>query len=166
MSSVSRVLAVALGLGLAAAAGFAGAAGCSKQPERAAPRMHELRALGARVEAPESWEVTATERGAYRIGAGTGKQVFVREVAFPPRTIGELYATECARAPEPGTKTTTPAGAMVVECKLISATKDGRSVELTHVASLIRIGERGIKCHFGIAGDAEAATAVCRSLRP
>jgi len=59
-----------------------------------------------------------------------------------------------------------PTGALVVECRLASTTPDGREVELVHVASLIRVGDRGIKCHFGIDGDASAATAVCRSLRP
>jgi len=144
------------------------AIGCGK---RAAPEAHRavrVGKLGATVDAPPAWEVAALGKDSYRVGTGPGDQVFVREVAFPPRTIDELYATECARALEPGTKATTPAGAMIVECRLGSTTPDGKAVELVHVASLIRAGERGIKCHFGIAGDAAAATAtaVCRSLRP
>jgi hypothetical protein len=136
--------------------------------KRAAPEAHGAVRIGklATVDAPPGWEVTAAGKESYRVGTGPGEQVSVREVAFAPRTIDELYATECARAIEPGTKAMTPAGAMIVECRLASTTPDGKSVELVHVASLIRAGDRGIKCHFGITGDAEAAAAVCRSLRP
>ena len=144
----------------------AAAIACGK---RAAPEAHravQIGKLGATVDAPPAWEVTALGKEAYRVGPGPGEQVFVREVAFAPRTIDELYATECARAIEPGTKATAPSGAMIVECRLPSTTPDGKSVELEHVASLIRNGDRGIKCNFGIAGDAAIATAVCRSLRP
>jgi len=141
--------------------------GCGK---RAAPpeahRAVRVGKLAATVDAPPSWEVTSLGKDSYRVGTGPGEQVFVREVAFPPRTLDELYATECARAIEPGTKATTPPGALIVECRLTSTTPDGNEVELFHVASLIRAGDRGIKCHFGIDGDASAATAVCRSLRP
>jgi hypothetical protein len=144
----------------------AAAIGCGK---RAAPEAHravKIGKLGATVDAPPDWEVTALGKASYRVGTGPGEQVFVRDVAFPPKTIDELYATECARAIEPGTKATTPAGAMIVECRLPSTTPDGKAVELVHVASLIHAGDRGIKCHFGIAGEAAAAAAVCRSLRP
>jgi len=146
--------------------------------KRASPEAHRAVRIGklATVDAPPGWEVaamggamgSAMGSASYRVGAGPGEQVFVREVAFPPQTLDELYATACARAMAPGTKATTPAGAMVVECKVASTKRDGKSIELVHVAALIRAGDRGIKCHFGIAGDAEArvAAAVCRSLRP
>ena len=155
----SALLLVPLGAALVVAA-------CGK---RAAPEAHRavrIGQLGATVDAPPSWEVTALGKGSYRVGAGPGEQVVVREVAFPPSTIEELYATECARATGPGTKTATPTGALIVECRLGSTQPDGEAVELVHVASLIRAGNRGIKCHFGIDGDAEVAAAVCRSLRP
>ena len=138
---------------------------CGKRARPAAHRAVRIGALGATVDAPPDWEAAAVSKAVYRVGAGPGEQVFVREVAFAPATMDELYATECARAIEPGTKAMTPAGAMIVECRVWSATPDGKSVELVHVASLLRAGDRGIKCHFGIAGDAEAAAAVCRSLR-
>jgi len=144
----------------------AASSACGK---RAAPEAHRalrIGKLGATVDAPPDWEVAEIGRGSYRVGTGPGDQVFVREIAFPPRTIDELYATECARAVEPGTRATTPAGAMIVECRLSSTTPDGKAVELVHAASLIRAGDHGIKCHFGIDGDAGVATAVCRSLRP
>ncbi len=142
--------------------------GCGKRasPEaRRAVRIGEL----ATVDAPPGWEVAAAGKQSYRVGAGPGEQVFVREVAFPPATLDELYATECARAAAPGTKATTPAGALIVECTLPSTTRAGKAIELVHVAALLRAGGRAIKCHFGIAGDAAAAAAaaaVCRSLRP
>jgi hypothetical protein len=161
IGAMARALAILWLVPLGAAAGACG--------KRAAPEAHravKIGKLGATVDAPPDWEVTALGKGSFRVGTGPGEQVVVREVAFPPRTIEELYATECARAIEPGTKATTAAGAMIVECRLPSTTPDGKAVELVHVASLIRAGERGIKCHFGIDGDAEAATAVCRSLRP
>ncbi|HWO25889.1 MAG TPA: hypothetical protein VNO30_44445 [Kofleriaceae bacterium] len=140
---------------------------CGKRAGPVAHRAVRIGGLGAAVDAPPHWEAEAVSKAVYRVGAGPGEQVFVREVAFAPATIDELYATECARAIEPGTKAMTPAGAMLVECRLASATPDGASVELVHVASLLRAGEHGIKCHFGIADDAAAATAtaVCRSLR-
>jgi hypothetical protein len=136
--------------------------------ERAAPEAHRAVRIGklATVDAPPGWEVAALGKDSYRVGPGGVEQVFVREIAFPPRTLDELYATECARAIEPGARAATPAGAMIVECKVASTMPDGKAVELVHVASLIRAGERGIKCHFGIDGDAAVAAAVCRSLRP
>jgi hypothetical protein len=152
-------------LGTASAATVALAA-CGK---RAAPEAHRavrIGPLGATVDAPPDWEVTALGKGSFRVGAGPAEQVVVREIAFPPATLDELYATECARAIGPGTKTATPTGALIVECRLASTRPDGEAVELVHVASLIRAGGRGIKCHFGIDGDAEVAAAVCRSLRP
>jgi hypothetical protein len=137
-----------------------------KRARPAAHRAVRIGALGVTVDAPPDWEVLAVGKASFRVGAGRGEQVFVREVTFAPATLDELYATECARAIAPGTRATTLAGAMIVECRVASATPDGESVELVHVASLLRAGERGIKCHFGIAGDAAAtATAVCRSLR-
>jgi hypothetical protein len=71
--------------------------------------------------------------------------VFVREIPFPPKTVDELYATEC---------------------RLAATAKDGASIDIVHAVSLLRTGDRGIKCHFGLPGEAAAATAVCRSLRP
>ena len=156
--------AVLLLVSLGALGAAAGACG-----KRAAPEAHRavrIGTLGATVDAPPGWEVAELGKGSYRVGPGPGEQVFVREIAFPPRTIEELYATECARAIAPGAKAATPAGALIVECRLASTTPDGKAVELVHVASLIRAGDRGIKCHFGIDGDAEVATAVCRSMRP
>jgi hypothetical protein len=161
-----RVPAILLLVPLGASAVAAGASACGK---RAAPEAHRavrIRELGATVDAPPGWELTALGKGSYRVSAGPSEQVVVREVAFPPATLDELYAAECARAVGPGTKATTPGGAMVVECKLASTRPDGEEVELAHVASLIRAGGRGIKCHFGIDGEAEVAAAVCRSLRP
>jgi hypothetical protein len=142
------------------------AAACGKRAaDPDAPTPRKIGAL-ATVDAPPAWEVASVAKDAYRVGVGPGEQVFVREVAFPPKALDELYATECARALEPGAKSTTPHGALIVECRLASTTKDGASIELLHVASLLRAGDRGIKCHFGLSGDAAAATAVCRSLRP
>jgi hypothetical protein len=143
------------------------ASACSKRAAPEARRALTIGPLGVTVDAPPGWEAAAIGAGAYRVGAGpdADDQVFVREVAFPPRTLDELYATECARAIAPGAKAATPAGTMVVECRLASTTPEGKAIELAHVASLIRAGDRGIKCHFGIEGDAEAAAAVCRSLR-
>lgn len=162
LAAMARALAILLLAPLGAAP-----AACGK---RAAPpetqRAVRIGKLGASVDAPPNWEITAIGKDSYRVGLAPGEQVFVREVAFPPRTVDELYATECARAIEPGTKATTPAGAMIVECRLASTDPDGKEVELVHVASLIRTGDRGIKCHFGIEGNAADAAAVCRSLRP
>jgi hypothetical protein len=161
---MARAPAILLFVPLGAAA--AAAAACGKQAAPEAHRAVRVGELGATVDAPPGWEVTALGKGSYRVGTGRGEQVVVREVAFPPATIDELYATECARGVGPGTRVVTPTGAMIVECRLASTRPDGEEVELVHVASLIRAGGRGIKCHFGIDGDAEIATAVCRSLRP
>ena len=160
--------ATALGIVIAVLGGASAAAACSKRaadPDGPTPR--KIGAL-ATVDAPPAWEVAAIAKDAYRVGVGPGEQVFVREVAFPPKALGELYATECARAVEPGARSMTPHGALIVECRLAATTKDGASVELLHVASLLRSGDRGIKCHFGLPADtddARAAAAVCRSLR-
>lgn len=158
---MSRALAL-LSLALLGAAPIA----CGKRASPQTRRAVRIASLGVTIDAPPSWEVTALGKESYRVGPGPGEQVFVRAVAFPPRTLDELYATECARAAAPGAKATTPAGAMVVECKVASTTRDGKSIELVLVASLLRAGDRGIKCHFGTSGDAEPAAAVCRSLRP
>jgi hypothetical protein len=143
-----------------------GAAGaCNKRATPEARRAVRIAPLGATIDAPPGWELTEVGNDTYRVGAGGEEGVFVRAVAFPPRTLDELYATECARAAAPGTRATTPAGAMVVACSVPLTTKDGKSIELVHAASLIAAGGRGIKCHFGTSGDPEAALAACRSLR-
>lgn len=158
--------AIVLAVGAVGALGTLGAlAACGKRSDPDAPVARRLGAL-ATVDAPPAWEVAPIGKGAYRIGDGSREQVFVREIQFPPKTVDELYATECARATEPGAKATTPAGALFVECRLASTAKDGASIDLVHAVSLLRTGDRGIKCHFGIPGDAADATAVCRSLRP
>lgn len=136
--------------------------------KRAEPEAHvaiRLPALGATVDAPASWEVAPIGKDGYRIGLGPREQVFVRDLAFAPKTVDELYAAECARAPAPGTKLVTAHGALFVHCTLRSTPPDGPARELVHVAALLRSGGRGIKCHFGTVDDAEAATAVCLSLR-
>ena len=143
-------------------------AACGKRADPDAPLARRIGTL-ATVDAPPGWEVSTIGKDAYRVGEGPGEQVFVRAIAFPPKTLDELYATECARATEPGAKATTRAGTMIVECRLASTAKDGTSIDLLHVVSLIRVGDRSIKCHFGLPGEAAAAiaaTAVCRSLRP
>lgn len=124
-----------------------------------------LAALGATVDAPASWELAPIGKDGYRIGLGPHEQVFVRDVAFAPRTVDELYAAECARATAPGLRTTTSHGALFVQCTLRSTPPDGPPRELVHVAALLWAGGRGIKCHFGTVDDAAAATAVCLSLR-
>jgi hypothetical protein len=143
------------------------ASACGKRAEPQARRALTIGPLGVTVDAPPGWGAVAIGAGAYRVGTerDADDQVFVREVAFPPRTLDELYATECARAESPGAKAVTTAGTLIVECRLASTTPEGKTIELAHVASLIRAGDRGIKCHFGIEGEAEAAAAVCRSLR-
>lgn len=156
--------AMALVLATAVVLGVLGLAACGKRADPDAPLARRIGTL-AIVDVPPTWEVSTIGKDAYRVGEGPGEQVFVRAIAFPPPTLDELYATECARAPSPGTKATTHAGAMLVECRLASMAKDGTSIDLLHVVSLIHLGDRGIKCHFGLPGDAADAAAVCRSLR-
>lgn len=147
---------------------FALAACKSSKPAAtsAAAEPKAIGATGASVIAPASWVVNADGQISYRVGTGPGDQVFLNEVMFPAKTVDDLYAAECARASAPGLKLTTPAGALYVQCKVSTTTRDGKAVELTKVASELRVGAKGVKCHFGSDDDPTKLIEVCKSLQP
>src|SRR5262245_5032606 len=151
-------------LGIAAA--LVAVAACGREAADDGPLEPEpIGATGAVVDAPRAWAVTGGGEVGYRIGKGVGRQVFVDEVTKLQATPAELYAAECAYATAAGIQETLPSGALFVQCSLPGVGKDGGAIAVTHIASLIKIGERGFKCHVGTPHEPRELLAVCRSLR-
>jgi hypothetical protein len=130
------------------------------------PEPKSIGSTGAVIDAPANWEVAEEGKISYRVGAGNGRQVFVTEMAFTPKDLEEFYKDECGKfASGPGIKETTPAGALYVECKTKSQTRDGKPVDLTTIRSIVRVGDHGVRCRVETDGDPTTLSSVCKSLR-
>ena len=143
-------------------------AACAKQPVEGpdrAPEVMKLGGTGVAIDAPGNWELS--ERGdTFRLDGGKDRKVWFTPMPVLAKTADDYYREECGKvARGPGVHEVTANGAFYAQCTAASESRDGKPVAVTYVRSIVRVGDKGMRCRFEAIGDATAQIAVCRSLR-
>jgi len=133
-------------------------------PDRA-PVAMQLGDTGFGIDAPGNWRLS--DRGdTFRLDGGTDRKVWFTPMPLLAKTADDYYKEECGKvARGPGVHEVTPHGAFYAQCPVASETRDGKAVEATYVRSIVKVGDKAMRCRFEAIGDAAAQIAVCRSLR-
>ena len=145
-------------------------AGCKKSapadgPDQP-PEPKPIGDTGGYVDAPANWRVTEDGKISYRVGLGQGRQVFITEMAWVVKSPEDYYLAECSRyAVAPGIKQTTPAGAYYIQCKTRGTDRAGKAIDLTTVRSIVKVGDKALRCRFETPDDPAKLIEVCKSLR-
>jgi hypothetical protein len=133
-------------------------------PDRAPERMR-LGDTDFAIDAPGNWQLS--ERGdTFRLDGGVDRKVWFTPMPLLAKTADDYYKEECGKvARGPGVHEVTPHGAFYAQCPVATESRDGKVAEATYVRSIVKVGDKAMRCRFEAIGDAAAQIAVCRSLR-